>query len=117
MKTKYVKSERDILLMLNHPNVVRLFFTFADERRLYFIMELITGGEFLTRLKRRDAKKKEVIQYYMAELLEAIIYIHSKDIVHRDLVSKSFGALDKLFLFTLDLNRNRKICCWRATVI
>jgi serine/threonine protein kinase len=51
-QTKYVKSERDILLQLQHPNISRLYFTFADEKRLYFVMELISGGELLSVLKK-----------------------------------------------------------------
>ncbi len=73
--------------MVNHPNVVKLFFTFADEKRLYFITELISGGELFLRVRRKKKVTYDVIKFYMAELLDAISYIHSKDIVHRDLVS------------------------------
>lgn len=52
IQTKYVKSEKDILLSLAHPNVSKLYFTFADQKRLYFIMELITGGEFFSAIRK-----------------------------------------------------------------
>ncbi len=75
------------MLMLNHANVLRLYYAFSDEKKLYFITELISGGELFVRVRRKKKVTHDVIQFYMAELLEAIIYIHSKNIVHRDLVS------------------------------
>ncbi len=48
---EYVKNEKQILLMLDHPNCCKLYFTFADEKRLYFVMELISGGSLFTRLR------------------------------------------------------------------
>jgi serine/threonine protein kinase len=51
-QTKYVKSERDILLQLQHNNISRLYYTFADEKRLYFVMELISGGELFPKIRK-----------------------------------------------------------------
>ena len=42
-KVKYVAIERDVLNRCRHPNVVRLYCTFQDAKRLYFVMELCKG--------------------------------------------------------------------------
>ncbi|KAL9654234.1 hypothetical protein ABK040_010266 [Willaertia magna] len=87
-KTKYVKSEKEILLELDHPNVSKLYYTFSDEKRLFFILELITGGELLEKIAKMNyntGELKKVVQFYMAELLDALIYIHSKNVCHRDI--------------------------------
>lgn len=51
-QTKYVKSERDILLQMQHHNISRLYYTFADEKKLYFVMELISGGELFPKIRK-----------------------------------------------------------------
>lgn len=35
-----------MLTKLNHPNVVKMFFSFQDKNKLFFVLELIAGGEF-----------------------------------------------------------------------
>lgn len=52
-KVKYVNIEKNTLNRLGeHPGVVRLYYTFQDERSLYFVLDLATGGELLSTLKR-----------------------------------------------------------------
>lgn len=52
-KVKYVNIEKNTLNRLGeHPGVVRLYYTFQDERSLYFVLDLATGGELLGTLKK-----------------------------------------------------------------
>lgn len=69
MKTKREKHqidrEREILLRLNHPNIVNLKKVVDDEKRnkCYMIFEYVAGGELFDyivshgRLSERDARK------------------------------------------------------------
>ena len=47
------QNERRILLDLDHPFVVKLFGTFQDPKRIYFVMEFIVGGELFSRLSKK----------------------------------------------------------------
>ena len=66
-KAKYVNTEKTILNMLKHPNVVQLFYTFQDESSLcillktyktnflhfsVFVLELCSNGELYDHLKK-----------------------------------------------------------------
>eukprot|EP00762_Andalucia_godoyi_P001875 ANDGO_05995.mRNA.1 cAMP-dependent protein kinase type 3 len=86
-QTKYVKSEKSILSTLSHPNISRLFFTFADSKKLYLVMELVSGGELFSHI--RDSSFTipllDVVRFYAAELLLALEYTHSRGVVHRDI--------------------------------
>mmetsp|Transcript_3792 Transcript_3792/g.14401 ORF Transcript_3792/g.14401 Transcript_3792/m.14401 type:complete len:870 (-) Transcript_3792:2149-4758(-) len=84
-QTKYVKTEKELLMAIDHPNVCKLYATFSDEKRLYFIMELVAGGELFPRLRKRETLPFETVQFLVAELVDAIAAIHAKNIVHRDL--------------------------------
>ena len=45
-KEHQVYVEREVLLKLNHPNIIKLYSSFQDKNKLYFVLEYASGGEF-----------------------------------------------------------------------
>lgn len=102
-KVKYVNIEKDTLNRLTeHPGVVRLYYTFQDERSLYFVLDLASGGELLGFLKKMGTFDIECTRFYGAQILDAIDYMHSKGIIHRDLKPENVLLDDQMHVKITD---------------
>ena len=40
-----IQNEIDILKLVDHPNIVKLYDVYDDENYIYLVMELLEGGE------------------------------------------------------------------------
>lgn len=102
-KVKYVNIEKDTLNILgDHPGIVRLYYTFQDERSLYFVLDLATGGELLGFLKRLSTFDEECTRFYGAQILDAVAYMHSRGVIHRDLKPENVLLDDKMHIKITD---------------
>ncbi|KAF7456312.1 protein kinase domain-containing protein [Cryptosporidium felis] len=84
------RQEMQLLSVLDHPNIARLFESFEDYNSIYLIMELCTGGELFDRLTQSGRFSERVTAHLIKQMLSAISYCHSKGIVHRDLKPENF---------------------------
>lgn len=84
-RVERIFAERTILSQLEHPNVVKLFYTFHDNSRLYLLLQYIPGGELFYHLKERGTLDEDTAAFYAAEISCALKFLHEKGIVYRDL--------------------------------
>ncbi|PHU22528.1 3-phosphoinositide-dependent protein kinase 1 [Capsicum chinense] len=84
-KTAYVKLERIVLDQLDHPGIVRLFFTFQDTFSLYMALESCEGGELFDQITRKGRLSEDEARFYAAEVADSLEYIHSMGLIHRDI--------------------------------
>lgn len=80
-----IKSEKEIPLIIDHPGVVKLMYTFQTDTHLFFGMELVEGGDLEGLLKKKGPFPEKTAKFYLTEIVLAIEHLHSKNIVHRDL--------------------------------
>ncbi|XP_078440822.1 3-phosphoinositide-dependent protein kinase 2-like isoform X2 [Wolffia australiana] len=84
-KIEYVKLERVVLDQLEHPGIIRLFFTFQDTYSVYMALESCEGGELFDQITRKGRLLEDEARFYAAEVIDALEYIHSMGIIHRDI--------------------------------
>mmetsp|Transcript_16428 Transcript_16428/g.24166 ORF Transcript_16428/g.24166 Transcript_16428/m.24166 type:complete len:376 (+) Transcript_16428:167-1294(+) len=86
-----LQEEIDILVITNHPNVVRLEEVYESDNEVYLVQELCEGGdlfEWLTSSFKREQHPdiwEEKCVNIVRQILSGVRYLHSKGIVHRDL--------------------------------
>ncbi|WWC68367.1 uncharacterized protein I206_102292 [Kwoniella pini CBS 10737] len=81
-----VKAERTILMnQATSPYVVRLFFSFQSKEYLYLVMEYLNGGDCATLVKTLGGLSEDWARNYTAEVVLGLEYLHTRNIVHRDI--------------------------------
>ncbi|KAI7854441.1 kinase-like domain-containing protein [Circinella umbellata] len=101
-KVKYVMIERDALSKMNHPGIVRLYWTFKDNRSLYYVLDLARNGELYTYIRRLAPFDMDTARFYAAEILLAIEHIHSRGVIHRDIKPENILLNDNLHIKITD---------------
>lgn len=80
-----IQREIEIMTMVDHRNVIRLFEIYDEPKKMYLVMELVTGGELFDRIVAKGTYTEADAAYTIKTLCEALAYLHERHIVHRDL--------------------------------
>ncbi|XP_076649639.1 phosphoinositide-dependent kinase 1 isoform X3 [Halictus rubicundus] len=103
-KTEYVKREKEVLNMLAGAkhSFVRLFCTFQDVERLYFVLSYAKNGELLPYINKVGSFDIECTKFYSAEILRGLEYLHGLGIIHRDLKPENILLDEKMHVLITD---------------
>ncbi|ORX97196.1 kinase-like protein [Basidiobolus meristosporus CBS 931.73] len=83
--TEYTKTERTILEEVSHPFIVKLFYAFQTDSKLYLILDYVAGGELFTHMAYERMFDEDVARFFAAELVLALEHLHELGIIYRDL--------------------------------
>ena len=88
-KTPDRKNEVNILSKLNHANLVKYISSYEDEEGIYIIMEFCIYGDLYSLLhivkKKKVYVNEEIIWDIAYQCLLGLEYLHSNQIIHRDI--------------------------------
>jgi len=96
-----LQKEVNIMLALDHPNIVKLYQTFEDSRFVYLILDKCCGGELFERVVVDGRLSEQSTALIMHQIFRATHYMHSMGICHRDLKPENF-----LFHLDAPIERN-----------
>lgn len=77
--------EINILLQLDHPNVIRLYSFTIDENEVIHILEYASAGDLFGIWKSKGKFEESIAIQYIKEIANGLEYIHSKKIMHLDI--------------------------------
>lgn len=83
----YVLQEKQVMMMMDHPGIVKLLWTFRDVLSVYLMMEYPKKGELWDLLQQAEGQRLPLplAAHYGGELVAVLEYLASKRVVHRDL--------------------------------
>lgn len=77
--------EIEIQSNIMHPNILALYNYFYDSKRVYLIIEHALKGDLYKKLQMEGRFSEVVASKYIAQMADALIYLHGKNIIHRDI--------------------------------
>ena len=87
-KEKDVIMEKHALSRLDHPNILKILYTFSDSFNCYIVTELCAGGEWWGQC-RKSGEPEVRAAVYFRQILNGLAYLHRMGIVHRDLKAEN----------------------------
>ena len=95
-------DEISILKKLDHPNIMKIYEFFIDDNNFYIISDFCDQGDLLGKLEKLGKMNEIVVKFYMDQILNAVSYLHSKNVLHGDI------KLENLLLYTASKNKVRR---------
>ncbi|OMJ91143.1 hypothetical protein SteCoe_6407 [Stentor coeruleus] len=80
-----LQRELTILKTVDHPNIIKLYEVFEDDKYIHIVMECCSGGELYDRLEKKGKYSEKEAAFLMYKLFYSINHLHVSNIAHRDL--------------------------------
>ncbi|XP_054168071.1 testis-specific serine/threonine-protein kinase 3-like [Oppia nitens] len=94
-KNKFLPRELYVTKKLSHPFIIQVYDIYYIAKRVYVFMELAEGGDILDLVKKGGIIETKAKSLYKG-LAEAMKYIHTLGIAHRDIKTENCLLIDKM---------------------
>jgi len=95
--------------LLHHPFIMESFGAVQDDKYIYFLNEVLMGGEFFSVLQKRGRIYEEEARFYAASVLAAFEYIHGINIIYRDLKPENLVLDSAGYVKIIDFGFSKQI--------
>lgn len=82
---KKILREAEILKSLDHPNIVKIHEVLQSKNETALVLEYLPGKSLLEHLNNPLFQSYEAIAAIIEKILSALVYLHNKCLIHKDL--------------------------------
>ena len=92
---KEIINEINILKMMDHPNILKIFEFYSSKESYSIITEFCSGGELFKEITENGPFNEKYSAYVMYQIFSAINYCHNMNIIHRDLKPENILIVER----------------------
>lgn len=82
---KFLPRELEILKKIHHPNIIQVHSIFQRKQKVYIFMQNADYGDLYHFVLQNGPVKESCTRFWFYQIATAIRYLHSINVVHRDL--------------------------------
>ena len=101
-------TEAELMSLLSHPNIIKIYDTCLDGECRYFVMEYIEGITLKKHILGQGALPVEEILFLSRQILSALSAIHEKGIVHSDIKPQNVVVLPDGHIYLMDFGISKR---------
>eukprot|EP00927_Polykrikos_kofoidii_P017636 TRINITY_DN18057_c0_g1_i1.p1 TRINITY_DN18057_c0_g1~~TRINITY_DN18057_c0_g1_i1.p1 ORF type:complete len:751 (-),score=96.70 TRINITY_DN18057_c0_g1_i1:212-2377(-) len=87
LETEELEREIQVLRVLDHPHIVKLYRHYESAEQVHLVMDLCTGGNLYAKIA--GANGRHLDEVFVADVIQqclmAVAHVHAQGIIHRDL--------------------------------
>ena len=106
---QHISNEFKIIPTLEHPSIISIITASQDEKYMYFFFEFIPGGDLFNLLKVENKFSLEKAQFYAGQVVFVLEYLHSKNIIYRNLKPENILINKNGYIKISDFGLSKKI--------
>ncbi len=105
----YVLNELRLLRLVKHSSVLHLHCAFQDKRYIYFLLDLLPGGEVMNILQAQGKFNEQWTRFYTASVLLAYTEFRKHNVAYRDLKPENMVLDAAGFCVLVDLGLAKQL--------
>ena len=105
----HVLNEKEIMEELNHPFILSFHCAMQDSRNIYFLLEVLQGGELFKFLRAENQFPESWSRFYAASVVLAFCQIHARKIAYRDLKPENLVMDSDGYLKVVDFGLAKRV--------
>lgn len=111
----YVSTELKILTTCNKsPFIVKLYCAMQTDRFVYFVSELLPGGQLYTHLQAHVCFSESTVRFYVTQVILAFEYLHQHKVVYRDLKPENLVLDQRGYIKVVDFGLSKILDGWKT---
>ena len=103
------KLEKRILMNCENEFLIKIYFVFQTEDKVYFVMQFIWGGELFQYWKTAGWFDEERAKFYSVQIISALGYLHDNSIIYWDLKLENVLMDEDGYLILADLGLAKEL--------
>ena len=112
-----IELEKNILLKIDHPFIVKLVKCLKNEANIFFLMEYIKGKELFDVIRDIGFLNKDQTNFFIASMMVAIQYLHERKIIYRDIKPENIIVEKNGYIKLIDFGTAKEIEDRTKTII